>query len=179
LVLRPSPFGVIVGAALLVAAVLPLVVPPAEPAALNGPTAAEVERLREQVQESEQRADELAAALEDANDRLAAAGQPPVVPTTVATSPGSAPHLPQDGQETTAAVSHPGGTTGATEPPVVTTATTTPVLPTTPPSTSPPSTAPPTTAPPTTEDDGCPAGYHPVFDVTVPPIGARVCVKDH
>jgi hypothetical protein len=178
LVLRPSPFGVIVGAALLVAAVLPLVVPPAETAASRGPTAAEVERLREQVQESDERADELAEALEDANDRLAAAGQPPVVPTTAATPPGSAPRLPQDGQETSAAVSHPGGTTGATEPPTVTTSTT-PVLPTVPPSTSPPSTAPPSTAPPTTADDGCPPGYHPVFDVTVPPIGARVCVKDN
>jgi hypothetical protein len=169
-VLRTSPFGAIVGAALLAVAVLPLLAA-SDTTAPREPSAAEVRALDRQLAHAEAQNDALAAALADANRRLAAAGQVPVVPTTAASQPrrvpqdtaaGSRPLIPQPLVPSglgTAGTTVPGTTTDPTRP----TPTTTTASP----------------APPTTAGNGCPAGYTRVIKIGTPVGGALVCRRLH
>lgn len=174
--LRTSPFGAIVGAALLVAAGLPLVASDGAGSTDPGAERArrEADRLAGELEQQTDRVDELEGELADAIERLADAWIPLPTSTTAPSRPGAAAQLPSDGLGDTAGSDLSGDRPGQTQGPGATTATSTPAATT--PTTEPPVVG--TTSTTSVSDDGCPPGYHPMIVVTIPPTAARVCLRD-
>ena len=178
--LRLSPFGVVVGGVLLVTATVPVWAPAGSAGSVD-PVAVQARRdadqLRAELEDTQDRVDQLEDELADANQRLEAAGLPPATATTAPTAGGTGPQSPSDGL--------PGvpGTTGAGTPPGETEPEPSDAPPgtgdpgpgtTAPPATSPPTTPPPTAGPPASVQ--CPTGTRPVLTVKLGGVRAWVCL---